>query len=518
MSNPTHALGSMRSVLRGSSNQGHRMVFSSGGSERSETCADLKNKETHFAVKVNIGTPLPGAAPQTFELVADTGSDSVVVTSCMCLEKGLCKFEQGQSNCFAGTNHSESFELMQVGQRGRHEPFGRAPIEPTPLGIRMTFGSGSVTSVIASDFVEVGGVRSKLDNGVLLMVDRTELRLDGPFDGILGLGPPKAEMAHLAKHRVPDYLSRQTQGPAKDSQYTPKLFLQEAGVERFSMCFNDGDDPGALRLNVPEFQNPMPAIGSFHWGLGLYGMHIGGNYREATICLSHEMKAGQESPCGAIPDSGTQLLMGPQDQIVKVFETLCDNWSRCVDEHNTVGKNMSKAEVFQTLLYKCDDWLTEKDGIGEVPSIHLTLGVPGNLQRIELTSWSFIVESSQEMYKHHTKYLFGKMPVDVPTPSGLFQKVCVPSFGVHNYNTVENGPVWILGAPIFYQYNVGYGLQGNGTIDFGHKDKCRTCNETKASFLSTKSEMNPASQKRARPMRVAKAPPRVPNRDTSLPL
>ena len=56
----------------------------------------------------------------------------------------------------------------------------------------MTFGSGSVTSVIASDVVSVGGQKAKLQNGLLLMVDRRELRIDGIFEGILGLGPKDA--------------------------------------------------------------------------------------------------------------------------------------------------------------------------------------------------------------------------------------------------------------------------------------------------------------------------------------
>jgi len=43
---------------------------------------------------------------------------------------------------------------------------------------------------VASDVVNVGGVKSLMKNSVMLMVDQA-LRISGVFEGILGLGPPK---------------------------------------------------------------------------------------------------------------------------------------------------------------------------------------------------------------------------------------------------------------------------------------------------------------------------------------
>jgi hypothetical protein len=382
----------------------------------------------------------------------------------------------------------------------------------------MTFGSGSVTSVVASDVVELAGVKAKMKDGVLLMVDRSELGIDGPFEGILGLGPPvDASRRKTNADKEPNWNGQMNVG-----EYRPTTFFEQAGVEQFSICFNEGSEPGALRMNGPGFDHPLPNIGNFHWGVGLFGIHTGnpGNDGQvpALFCDANTMKPGQESPCGAIPDSGTTLLMGPEEQVMKIFDDLCNNWHRCRTATSSNMQVESRAKAFQNLLYQCGDWITNEHGIDEVPSIHLTLGSPGNLQRVELTAWSYIVELDEKIYKHDFKYLNGLTPFDVPEATGKSKKVCVPSLGIQNYNTVENGPVWTLGAPLFHQYTVGYGMKYGGTLSF-MRQECNQCNEAgapeaKASFLSSRQKVF----KRARRMRTMRTPPRMPNFDKSRPL
>merc|ERR1719440_478815 len=241
--------------------------------------------------------------------------------------------------------------------------------------------------------------------------------------------------------------------------------MQAAGVNRYSLCFRDGGATGAFRLNVPEFKQILPAVGSFHWGLGLYGISVGtgktgSSAGSAFFCTKDGMKPGMKTPCGVIPDSGTTLMMGPKIHIAKIFSELCDSWDRCKKERKTNPdlKNSSKSDSFQKLLYNCSDWETD-EGIKEVPSIFLDVGGDGDRQKLELTSWAYIVETKEELYKHHTKYLFGIIPVDVPEPTGKFRKVCYPSLGVTEYDTKDNGLVWILGHPLFYQFTVGYSLE-----------------------------------------------------------
>ena len=65
------------------------------------TCAPLSNQELYSSVKVSIGDPA-----QTFDLVADTGSDTCIVRDCSCAQ---CPAEWG--SCFNGRELSKSFKL-----------------------------------------------------------------------------------------------------------------------------------------------------------------------------------------------------------------------------------------------------------------------------------------------------------------------------------------------------------------------------------------------------------------------
>lgn len=506
------AYGSMRN-LRGSS---HQALVSFSSSSPQETCTDLQNMESYFAVNVSVGTP-----PQTFQLVADTGSDSIIVTSCMCVAQHYCS---QQDKCFQGSDRSSTFKLSTAKSSQQLAGGGTSQQNSdseSPLAIQMTFGSGTVSAVIATDTVEVGGVKTNMPDGVLLMVDRRMLRISGPFQGILGLGPPKVGgPSHGAGDRTalkrPANWAMKT--PPHSQLYAPKLFLEHAGVQRFSMCFNDASRPGAMRMNVPPFTNPLTAIGEAHWGLGLYGMSVGAggsvNPGHAVVCSSGKQRNGQETPCGAIPDSGTTLMMGPQDQVEAIFASLCDNWDRCRRALQTELSNMTKAHAFQEMLYNCDSWLSTHSGIDEVPSIFITVGSAGKKQKLELTPWAFIMETSQSEYKTAVKHLYGVIPVRVRVPTGKMRKVCVPSFGVQDYNTLKNGPVWILGTPLFYQYNVGFDLSGPH-ISFESQDKCSTCDEAPMSFLASQQRLHKSLH--ARPLRKF-SEPRVGYVDTSMPM
>lgn len=463
---------------------------SSGGS--GESCADLLNRNTYFAVSVGIGSP-----PQYLDLVADTGSSSVIATSCVCADQGYCPSDD---KCFRGTNRSSTFKLTKLSA------------DPNSLGVvKMTFGSGTVASIVASDVVQVGKVKTTMKDALMLMVDRRELRIAGKFEGILGLGPPEKDEA------VPP--PPQEWRPKTSSQiYKNKLFLQEAGVDRFSVCFNDAGQSGALRLDVAKFANPLPAIGTVHWGLGFYGLRVGKHSAPAVLCDPSSMRQGQSTPCGAIPDSGTTLMMGPKEHIVMLFDSLCDEWARCRNARANGGplQQMSKSHAFQTLLYHCGSWMRDEDGINEVPSIFVTVGGPGKQEVLELTAWSYITETMQEQYKVAVKHLYGVIPVQVRIPTGKAEKVCVPSFGVQEYNTQLNGPVWLFGTPLFYEFTVGYDLSGP-SLGFSQQ-KCGMCNETQPSFLSSKRQLRQSHNQVARKLRHVSSPPRTPYMDTSLPL
>jgi len=570
--------------------------------EGSSTCASLANKGSHFTVDIKAGTP-----GQSFSVVADTGSDSVIIPSCICKERGSCG---EKDRCFRGTGKSSTFLLkgMNATQLKSKHP-QRLPI------VQMVFGSGAVQAVIATDVVQVGNLKAKMGDGLLLMVDH-QLRIPGAFEGILGLGQPKNETeirqkqkemeAAMAKKR--EALSRQmttnknetttpwrpwggqkqkvavdptaameaikrmlrglggagggspgagmedalgaiafdhprelealamsmplqpmatplelpipTAGDESDEGeeppakqfYTTKSFLQAAEISRFSMCFNDKGKQGALKLGIPKAKDALTSIGTVHWGLDFQGITIGKKKVPLKVCSPESKKEGQITACGAIPDSGTTLFMGPEEHIQKLFAGLCDQWERC---RSTVSNGLQdkKAEMFSLLLSECGNWMTEEGGLDELPTLRFKLaGGNGKKKTISLDGAGYVIETMEEQMKIVQKNIFG-MPIKVPEKTGKKTKVCAPAFGPMEINTKDNGPVWIFGSPIFYEYSVGYDLDRSKPAVSFSQEPCG-CSASKQAALVSKA--NHTEKRMARQPRVLHGPPRMPTFDFSM--
>merc|ERR1719387_1209078 len=110
---------------------------------------------------------------------------------------------------------------------------------------------------------------------------------------------------------------------------TSKGFLQHAGINRFSLCFNDGGQDGALKLDTPKLPNALLSVGQMHWGVDFQGVSVGKASAPVKFCSPESKKKGQDTACGAIPDSGTTLFMAPEEHIQMLFEEICDGWERC---------------------------------------------------------------------------------------------------------------------------------------------------------------------------------------------
>lgn len=519
-------------------------------------CSSLANKGAYFTVSVGIGTPR-----QDFDLVADTGSDALIVPDCKCVKAKFC---EALDNCFA-TENSTSFglDIKAVDAPNASKTDKKAV---AIMGAKMNYGSGQIQVLVASEKVKLANIETKMHNGVFLMEDRRSLQVHGKFEGILGLGLP---------HKHP--LSKQG--------VSIPAFLQASAVPRYSLCFNEMPHPGALRTHLDALPNPMTNIGTVHWGLDLQGFSVGGAKEKAVFCDPNDMDKNQKTACGAIPDSGTTLMMGPPEHILKLYATLCDQWSRCAKAYkksktasapasekdngkglqeieNQIAKAFkkpagldaedngevplssphamlvpavphkskpkparsnatevvaAKAKAFHNLLSSCEDWMTKEHGVKEIPSIFLHLaGKEGKPQAVELSSWSFIVETTQDVYKVVTAKVFGSIPIQAAIPTGKKKKVCTASFGPQVYKTKDNGPVWILGAPLFYATTVGYGLgQKPEDSQMSFMDgPCAHCSE-KSSLISTHTATG-ANAARTQPRHLA-GPIREPGIDMSGP-
>jgi len=498
--------------------------LSVGQQDSMSTCTALKNMVTHFTVGVKIGTP-----PQSFDVVADTGSDSLIVESCMCEQTKSCF---SKSRCFRGTNRSSTFSLKKM------KPQSNALTRGSSLpAVVLSFGSGPVEALIASDMVRVGRANAYMKEGLLLMVDQG-LRLSGPFEGILGLGLPqhKKPAQLLEKPALAREVGRHAGSPFEDTeppadgqelQYEPKGFLETVGASQFSMCFNDRDD-GVLRLGGPAMQRPLGSVGQVHWGLDFRGVSIGGGSasKDAPVlfCGPDSKLPGQATACGAIPDSGTTVMTGPTQHLKELFTGICDAWTECRDE--AAKSDKPPFHVFQLLLEDCGKWPQNGKGYSALPTLRFHVaGASGEEQVLELPPTLYVLETVAEEVKHVRKYLMGVLPVDLEVHTGKTHKVCVPAFGEMKYDTKLNGPVWIFGTPVFYQYRVGYNLKSQPPTVAFSDEPCGHCHEGEDSMASqaNSTKVGLVTQRtlrrssRTAPLYVS-GPIRMPEKDTSLPL
>jgi len=439
-------------------------------SSKKPMCNKLINMDTHFTVEVSVGTP-----PQTFGLVADTGSGAVIVQSCVCRQFSPdCKETE---DCFQGMNRSSTFI---------------APKRNATLRL-LSFGSGDIVAAVATDVVRLGQEQATMKEGLLLMVDRY-LQMSGHFEGILGLGIPSwianadAPPAITGADPV-EQIEHASNGKNKTKEPDPfPRFMEASGVEGFSICMNDGAD-GVLQLHSPNAPKMLKQVGYQHWSLDFQGFSVGSSSAPITFCDKSSKEKGQHIACAAIPDSGTTLMLGPRKQVEELFSELCHRWPRC---KNRVMAEEYPARTFRQLLGSCTDWLHE-EGLSEVPSIFIHVaGADGDKQVLELTAWAYVIM----------------------TPGVDGNDYCEALFGEWEYETALHGPVWILGTPLFYQYQVVFALQEKGqpaSIGFGPAD-CGSCNEETSLVLDT------GFRRGSRLPRLMKGKPRMPSIDPRQPL
>jgi hypothetical protein len=422
------------------------------------TCSNLYSQGGYFTVPVGIGSPA-----QTFNLIVDTGSDALIVPDCRCVEAGYCS---PLSRCFAPED-SESFALDQKKDQNNKSHV---------LGASMDYGGGELQALIGSDHVNLAGMQAKLT--VFLMEDRRSLHSQGDFEGILGLG-----LSH--KHSLTKAVE------------LPSFMAKASEVKSYTLCFNPGPGKGVLRTSPEPLPNPMGNIGEVHWALGLEGMSVGRRSNPIVLCDPTKKPDGQKTACGAIPDSGTTLMMGPSDHIHALYASLCDEWPRCKKGLSSAAAERTKSKAFYSLLSNCEAWMTEDNGVAEVPSVHIHLsGAQGTKQTVELPAWSYVAQSSQDIHNIVSQNLFDRSEVSQNNGTDGTKKVCTASFGPQDQISPENGPIWILGAPAFYAARVGFSVHGKQGPEISFVEgPCGACSES--SLLSTDGLEQGASAKRS---------------------
>jgi len=450
------------------------------------SCIPLRNQDVYFTATVQVGTP-----PQQFDLVADTGSTTFLLQSCACQVLGSCPLSYGA--CFLGTDASSTFGLATEWTQLNGEP----------VTWSLVYGSGDIEAVAATDAVTVGNVTVQMNSSLLLMVSQT-LGLDGPFQGILGLGM-----------NIPQ--------SKDDIYYDPPGFLTGAGIRRFSMCFNNVGD-GNLQLNTEEQPNNMSVVGHYHWTLGMSGVYL-----EDSAGPELQISGCKAGGCSAILDSGTTFITGPQSSLIGIFASLCQRWKRCADLHSSVFAQLSvirsgihqevvgasavarpsdltsrladafeqhvgdhrkwpgrraKAsqsapelyEVFVILLQECNSWYSNETNLNdEMPSLSFHVrGAKGEEDVLRLRPTSYIGETTFDVWSWSKRHLLGIIPIWWLEPEAAY--LCTPFFG--HTGDENSGSDWILGVPVFYEYQVHHDMGSDPPSMAFSRANCSACKQS----------------------------------------
>lgn len=431
--------------------------------KKQASCAPLTNQQSYFTVPVTLGTP-----EQVLDVVVDTGSTLLVAESCSCKEHGSC---DKKGHCF----NTKSSTFME---------------EKGPHSYIMSYGSGDIKVDMVTDIVKLGDVSATMDNALMLM---TESKMNiPPPEGILGLGVPmKGDI---------------TSG-----------FLEISKVNKFSVCFS-ATGVGALRLNKDWVEQPLGQLGETHWLLDFRGASVGSDVHTAKslgICDPDDMQPGQQMPCAIIPDTGTTNIILPVEHYVNLLASMCSKWKRCNTAVSEDAEDQEKAELFEALLHRCGDWMTEGD-IDEVPSLHMKMrGKEGNVQVVTLRSWSFVVKTMMRVTED-SETDTGYGTIDTPKEETVVGK-CVPAFTAADYSTQATGPLWVVGLPLFYEYTVLFDLGTKpATVGFS-QEPCDSC-DAESSLYGGDVERAFRAQTKGRALRQQDTSPRIPHIDLTKPL
>lgn len=320
-----------------------------------------------------------------------------------------------------------------------------------------------------------------------------------------------------------------------------------ASVSRFQICFMESGN-GTLLLNSDAIANPLPSVGVAHWGLDFRGISVGSAEAGAVFCTPDTMKDPQTTPCGAIPDSGTTLLMGPQLQLNSLYEQICDNWDRCINGWNELSgfsqTIIGKSVYMEALLANCSDWTSHEATLNEMPTLHFHLrgkkpqNDDANAEVLEFTGNDYVQIgmiyddatpiAESELVNARARLSPNSRNGEVPdhlmtrmqSKEHNGTMVCLPAFGAIEFQTRENGPVWILGTPLFYAFKVGYDLSTTPPSIGIDTSSCSECNSNSNDFIEEKrasreqpSELQGAASSRVSStgptMRKARSRPRI---------
>nr|AAR88047.1 pregnancy-associated glycoprotein 5 [Odocoileus virginianus] len=253
------------------------------------TSVPLRN----FLDLMYIGNITIGSPPQQFSVIIDTSSSDLWVSFIYCQAPSCSKYLRYNPKT------SSSFQSDE----GKH--------------IKLTYGSGSITGVLATDTVRIGGLIAKSQTFVLSMNKLSGALEQAPYDGIMGLAYPS--LAILGTPPIFDNLNKN--GIISEPVFA---FFISSWPHKSSLLMLGGVDhayhKGALKW--------VPVTEAGLWQITVDRISMN---RKVIAC---------SGGCQAILDIGSSYLLGPTDIVRSILRSInpspLQNEQRLISCHRTI--------------------------------------------------------------------------------------------------------------------------------------------------------------------------------------
>jgi cathepsin D len=305
-------------------------------SKRSGTNVHLTNvMDSQFFGPMSIGTPA-----QTFQVLFDTGSSNLWVPSYKCTEMS-CKlhtlFDERKSKTYV----------------------------PNGTEFAIEYGSGAITGYFSTDTVNLAGLVVEGQSFGEITDEQGLSWITSQFDGVCGLAFDSISV----DHETPLWYNLLSQGLVQEPTFS--FWLNK------NMSSANGGE-----ITLGGYDNTL------FTGDITYAPLIAENYWEIALDYfgsPHINMCDGASPCKAIVDTGTSLLVGPTKEIGLINAAL-----GCI----------TIPEVGECIFTKCPDY-------SKLPQITITIN-----------GIDFYLSPEQYIMNEEGQCISGFLPMDIPAPMG----------------------------------------------------------------------------------------------------
>jgi len=244
---------------------------------------DLRNSE--FAVTIGVGTP-----PVMMDVIPDTGSSNFWVNSERCPNRP-CRIHHRFDRTKSSTYHSSAVTM------------------------RVRYGSGSLSGVLATEAVRIGPIHVEGANIGLIEQELGSVWMSGAMDGILGLSFQKlsASSRPLLMDSIID------QELLEENMFS--FFYSNIKGTDSSMSFGSPDK--ALMVSAMVW---IPVSRAMYWEVNMPSFTIGGVPGFDSGCSAVQ-------PCRAVLDTGTSYYTAPSSIINQLYSKLPSLKRDCSNMH-----------------------------------------------------------------------------------------------------------------------------------------------------------------------------------------